>query len=162
MRAYYLANKTRLNEYSKAWRAANPDKRRANKARYYETHKVAVNDAAKQWALSNPDRVQANRKRQRAENPDYFTAAWHRRRAGGSISKQGVRDVKQMCDGVCSYCFKPARTIDHVVPVARGGRSDFDNLTLACSRCNSSKNSRTPLEWVFNLPRLGAKTDACR
>ena len=44
----------------------------------------------------------------------------------------------------CTYCGSPATrgndlTIDHVVPLSRGGTNRRDNLTVACRRCNSRK-----------------------
>jgi len=39
-------------------------------------------------------------------------------------------------------------TIDHDVPLSRGGTSDFSNLKLACSICNSRKGSRTGPEYL--------------
>lgn len=50
----------------------------------------------------------------------------------------------------CQYCFKeltPGKcTIDHVVPVSRGGRTVWHNVVTACQACNTSKgNSLTPL-----------------
>jgi hypothetical protein len=38
--------------------------------------------------------------------------------------------------------------MDHVWPVARGGRSVPSNLVPACISCNSRKNASTPLPWV--------------
>lgn len=38
--------------------------------------------------------------------------------------------------------------LDHVYPASRGGRSDADNLTVACRPCNRSKGARTPEEWL--------------
>lgn len=36
-------------------------------------------------------------------------------------------------------------TIDHVVPVSKGGTWDMENLVLACGPCNSAKG-KTPYE----------------
>ncbi|MFQ5342876.1 MAG: HNH endonuclease [Anaerolineae bacterium] len=33
--------------------------------------------------------------------------------------------------------------VDHVIPLRAGGSSDFDNLCLACYRCNEFKGART-------------------
>ena len=45
----------------------------------------------------------------------------------------------------CQYCGrKPPRedlTIDHVLPKSRGGRSEWENVVLACQRCNAKKGS---------------------
>lgn len=47
----------------------------------------------------------------------------------------------------CSYCPEPATSIDHIIPLVRGGSNHEGNLTPACGRCNSRKNSRTIMEW---------------
>lgn len=56
-----------------------------------------------------------------------------------------VRD--QYC---CQYCGRrPARddlSIDHVVPRSRGGHSTWNNVVLACTRCNAKKGDRLPNE----------------
>lgn len=44
----------------------------------------------------------------------------------------------------CAYCGEPAGSIDHIDPSSRGGTNEHDNLTGACSSCNSSKH-RKPL-----------------
>ena len=36
---------------------------------------------------------------------------------------------------------------DHVIPLARGGTNDADNIVLACRNCNRSKGSKTVAEW---------------
>ncbi len=55
--------------------------------------------------------------------------------------------------GLCHYCqkkFKPAElTMDHVVPVARGGRSNPGNVVAACKPCNQSKKLETPVEQLL-------------
>ena len=47
----------------------------------------------------------------------------------------------------CAYCDRPADTVDHVVPLVRGGTNYEGNLVPACRRCNSSKSGRMVIEW---------------
>ncbi len=51
----------------------------------------------------------------------------------------------------CHYCGarkKPADlTMDHIVPLARGGLSVKSNLVPACRTCNSRKKTMLPMEW---------------
>lgn len=47
----------------------------------------------------------------------------------------------------CAYCNQPATTIDHVIPLVRGGTSYEGNLTPACLRCNSAKGRKLISEW---------------
>ncbi len=51
----------------------------------------------------------------------------------------------------CYYCDAPIMreevTMDHVVPISRGGRSTAGNLVPACKNCNLLKRSYTAVEW---------------
>jgi 5-methylcytosine-specific restriction endonuclease McrA len=53
--------------------------------------------------------------------------------------------------GVCHYCqqgVKPAElTMDHLVPLARGGRSTRGNLVPACRDCNQKTKGLLLMEW---------------
>lgn len=56
----------------------------------------------------------------------------------------------------CTYCTARATTIDHVLPLARGGTNHEGNLVPACKPCNSSKHNKTLMEWKHNrkAPRV--------
>ena len=49
----------------------------------------------------------------------------------------------------CSYCGQYGGKLecDHVIPIARGGSNDLDNLTTSCHDCNRAKGCRTVEEW---------------
>jgi len=60
----------------------------------------------------------------------------------------------------CQYCGslpeKKELTLDHVMPRSRGGGDSWENLVLACARCNVKKSDRTPEEAnmrLLNKPR---------
>jgi hypothetical protein len=47
----------------------------------------------------------------------------------------------------CQYCGnKKQLTIDHVIPLSRGGKHTWNNVVIACSTCNSRKGNKTPEE----------------
>jgi hypothetical protein len=53
----------------------------------------------------------------------------------------------------CTYCgrtFPEVKRIecDHIIPLARGGSNDPDNLTAACSECNNAKRAKSLEEWM--------------
>ena len=56
----------------------------------------------------------------------------------------------------CAYCPAPADTIDHAVPLVRGGTNYEGNLVPACKSCNSSKSGYLIAEWRTGkrLPRM--------
>lgn len=49
-----------------------------------------------------------------------------------------------------------AATLDHVVPICRGGDNSDSNLKTACAGCNGMKGARTPEEFKRGLPKLTA------
>jgi 5-methylcytosine-specific restriction endonuclease McrA len=52
-------------------------------------------------------------------------------------------------DGMCAYgCGTPATSLDHIWPVAKGGKSMPGNLVPACGSCNSRKRDGKPYSWV--------------
>ncbi len=55
--------------------------------------------------------------------------------------------------GICHYCgkkFSPKElTMDHIVPVARGGKSNKGNCVPACKKCNTEKKLHTPADLAF-------------
>ena len=59
--------------------------------------------------------------------------------------------------GLCHYCgatFKAVElTMDHVVPVARGGMSTKGNVVPACRKCNQEKKLHTPADLAFKQIR---------
>ncbi|PHR30528.1 MAG: HNH endonuclease [Desulfotalea sp.] len=63
--------------------------------------------------------------------------------------------------GLCHYCKKKIAykniTMDHLLPLARGGRSNKDNLVPCCKKCNNLKKSMMPLEWQEFLEKQACK-----
>ncbi len=61
----------------------------------------------------------------------------------------------------CQYCGgQPSvedLTIDHVIPKAQGGKTAWDNVVVACFKCNHKKAARTPEEAgmkLLNEPKM--------
>lgn len=55
----------------------------------------------------------------------------------------------------CFYCgSKNNLTLDHIVPLSRGGRHSIGNLVSACNMCNATKNARFITEWNKETPQL--------
>ena len=48
----------------------------------------------------------------------------------------------------CVYCgATDLLSLDHIIPLSRGGSNTPENLATCCKPCNSSKGARTPEEW---------------
>lgn len=61
----------------------------------------------------------------------------------------------------CYYCDTKIHsgdlTMDHIVPIIRGGRSTKNNTVAACKECNNKKKYLLPIEWEEYLNRLNQK-----
>lgn len=69
--------------------------------------------------------------------------------------------LDKLNQGLCHYCGQKfgasELTMDHVVPVARGGTSSPGNIVPACKACNSSKKLTTPVEEL--LKKIKTESD---
>lgn len=64
------------------------------------------------------------------------------------ISTELRRLVSDRADGYCEYCKFPIKfalesmEVDHTFPVSLGGKTEGENLALACHGCNQNKQNR--------------------
>jgi len=83
-----------------------------------------------------------------------------RERARARELRQSGWWKRKLSTGICYYCRRRvgtvALTMDHIVPLARGGRSVRGNVVPACKDCNTRKQSLLPVEWQEYLTSLGS------
>ena len=72
-------------------------------------------------------------------------------RAKARVLRQSPWWKRKRAAGVCHYCGQrvPPQelTMDHLVPLIRGGRSTKGNLVPACKACNTAKRHSLAFEW---------------
>ena len=78
----------------------------------------------------------------------YFVKVPYRRRAALNRKAVFARD-----DHRCQYCGAAAESIDHVVPRAKGGQHEWENVVAACRPCNVRKRDRLLEETTMVLRR---------
>jgi 5-methylcytosine-specific restriction endonuclease McrA len=63
---------------------------------------------------------------------------------------------KKRSSGICHYCkltFPVGDlTMDHIIPLVRGGKSVKENLVPSCKKCNSEKKHKLPIEMISPSP----------
>ena len=68
-----------------------------------------------------------------------------------TIQKVYENNIKQYGTLTCYLCLKEIPfgkdTLEHRIPLSRGGSSEYDNLNIACLSCNSRKNNKTVGEY---------------
>ena len=125
--------------YDRQWRQSHPRKGAVYSARWRNKPHVRPKWIEKQrlngiaWRKQHHDLVIA---RQHARR--------NRLRSGGKYRPEHWQAMCAFFNYECLACHeqKPL-TVDHVIPVAHGGRNTLDNLQPLCLSCNSSKQDKT-------------------
>jgi 5-methylcytosine-specific restriction endonuclease McrA len=134
--------------------------------KYAQLHRAEAVARTRKWQMANAEKAKAAYKNYYDNTADYqkdrrakylqnnlerHASAQHKRRA--KLKQNGVFDIsikelKRLYSAHCFYCgSKGPITLDHIIPIARGGRHSIGNLIAACRSCNSSKNDRLIVEW---------------
>lgn len=181
---YRIKNPNYASEYSKLYREKFPEKvKQANERfrkqnpdygkSYHNQHRNAERLRSRLRYWQNPQREALRKKKFREENPEVLAErnrryrrnnpealrnksqrrrARLRQNAAFAISK---KELQKLYASKCFYCGDNSTTVDHVVPIVRGGSHSIGNLVPACNHCNFSKAGRTIMEWRLWKMRLG-------
>lgn len=145
-------------------------------SQYYHKNKAACNKRSVDWQKENPEKVKAIKQKTRKKNPDYegqrirskrwrdrhpdrtrFYTAQRRtrvRNADGSHTPADIALQLKSQRGKCWWCgckLNSGYHLDHIIPLDRGGSNWPNNIVIACSRCNQSRQNKLPHEWSDRL-----------
>lgn len=139
---------------------------RAKKAeqdkKYYEENKEKIQNRYRTWSRSNRDSLNEYHRNWYQENIEHARilnrAKGHRRRlnclrnGNNTLTSDQVREIIESSTQ-CYYCLKNCEelSLDHVVPISRGGQNCIENIVSCCKSCNSSKNDKLLHEWCIIL-----------
>lgn len=151
---YHEDNREQRNAARRDWLRRNPEKAREYKRRFHETHPGYAARKMKEWREKNPEKLAEQRARHpdyyrewRAKNPDKVIEWVHVRRARIANAPE-IRTVKRLeiaeRDGwKCHICGKRVTkknwSLDHLVPLSKGGSHTPENVALAHRICNSRR-----------------------
>jgi 5-methylcytosine-specific restriction endonuclease McrA len=81
-----------------------------------------------------------------------------RERSKARALRQSPWWKNRLGQGQCYYCQRRVHpqelTMDHIVPLVRGGYSKRGNVVPCCKECNNRKKHLLPVEWAAHLERL--------
>jgi len=150
-------------ERSRRWRENNPEKARATWKRWRaENSEKALESSRKSYAKNaDAERAkdaawrEANRElsRERAResywrDPEKQRNRRHFRRVTEREFLILPSELRRLYSQPCMACGSmDDQSLDHVVPLARGGQHTIGNLQTLCLPCNVKKGNRTMMEW---------------
>lgn len=130
-RIWFAANRERRCAASRVWTIANRERvAMMAHTRYIANPEKAI-AATRAWRIANPERRKANHRNERA------------RKAGatGVVTVEEFATLKDYC--LCCGRDDVLITVDHIVPISKGGLHHISNLQPLCKSCNSRKGTKT-------------------
>lgn len=105
-------------------------------------------------------KMAASLRKYRKANPHKVREWKHRRSNGkvlprlpyGTIPRLG--ELQRWKCAICRIGIKCAYHVDHIMPIAKGGKHEPRNLQLLCATCNVRKNSKDPIAYMQEVGRL--------
>lgn len=167
---YRAINREKLIAYGAEWRKNNPDKYKQANKNWLENNKERAKENNSNWAKRNKDKKnlsaaeykkrnqekvkQKNKRHYENNKPDYFLKSTARRfalKTGGILSKGIKQKLFEIQRGLCVCCNKPLGFdfhLDHIIPLALGGKNIDSNVQLLRSECNLKKSSKDPINYM--------------
>lgn len=141
-------------EVKKNWRQLNKDKMREAGRNWRKKNKAKAYELSKRWRENNKEKRRAIVQRWQERNPDAKRIRENIRRgrknraAGSFTPEQWIARLRYFGER-CYYCGSQGKmTMDHRIPISRGGSNWPSNLVPACLSCNCKKSSKTEFEYL--------------
>lgn len=157
-------NKEKVVNYRKDYREKNSDKLIQESAKWREDNKEAVKESSRKyrdknknkiaaafllWMNANKEKYIEAKKTWAKNNQDKILEYSRNRRAlvkgsAGKITNSEWLDVCNKYGNKCLCCGKADTklTLDHVIPLSKGGGNSIENVQPLCFSCNSKKGTK--------------------
>lgn len=142
-KVYVAEHKEQTVEYKRVWRLEHLDEIHAGQHEWYLTHKEEHCARMVRYAENHPEAGRLHTEKRRA-------LKYSNTPIDELLTEAQWRDILDQYHHRCAYCGSKLDklTIDHVVPLIKGGKHSASNVVPACLHCNSSKKDKTPEQWV--------------
>ena len=167
LQEYRKKNKDKVYATEMAWRLANPDRVKATRKRwkdknpafnleYYKKESEKIKLRAKIWYIANKDHAAAYKTEYYKIKPEVRANGKARRRVriGAENLPYGTIPAQfKAQNGLCACCGEPLVKyhVDHIMPLALGGRNIPENIQLLLPKCNLRKGTKHPDVWRASL-----------
>lgn len=140
IRSLYYKDKRKENpqyrvDYRKEWALENRERVSKTNQKWYEQNKERKKQKQKIWNLNNKDRLKVHSQNRKS------------RIGVQKISYEDIQRKLMLQKESCAVCktVLDSYEIDHVVPLALGGKHEASNIQILCPHCNRTKSKKDPL-----------------
>jgi 5-methylcytosine-specific restriction endonuclease McrA len=135
-REYREENRDKLRERGRLFHANHPERgiKRVFIWQNKEENKEKVRKAKNKWKKNHPEKVIEHDRNRRAKE----------KFGGGKITANEWLELLEQAGHKCMKCGSTEKlTLDHVIPLARGGKHHISNAQVLCMPCNGKKGTKT-------------------
>ena len=156
-----IANRAKLKDYLREWKKNNKEKIKEYAKNYKprkrelaktEPYKQKKREHYKKYYKANKERINklARLRYNRERNHLKVSKRWARTKSSnGSFSLEEWNEIKRLQEYLCLVCKRKEPeiklTIDHILPISKGGKHIKENIQGLCLSCNSSKGNKIDL-----------------
>ena len=155
-REWDIRNGERIAEYSKQYNLKNADRIKGWSKSYRLLNQDAMKEKRKLYLEENPEKAKESQRRYCLNNPDKLHTKSARRRAlfkNAFVENVSRIEVYRRDGGICGICGKvinldikaphaESLSLDHIIPLTKGGKHTYLNAQVAHYGCNSRKGNR--------------------
>ena len=142
-RSYRKENRERIRAYQREYRKKNKIKVDAWQSKYRATNREEIHARLAAWKANHIEKVR-----------DWGRTSFKKRRAlirkAKHVERVSLDIIYQRDYGLCSLCHTKVRredaSLDHIIPLSKGGDHTYQNCALAHMRCNSSKGNGNKIQ----------------
>lgn len=133
--------KETLAQWQRDYRKKNLELIRARDLAYYQAHRDRKLLSKSSWGKTEHGRIQQKAKNQARRS--------RKNEVVSALTSKDLKELIKLSKGKCFYCgMKKKLSLDHIVPISKGGSHTKDNVVMACISCNSSKGAKDPFHFA--------------
>ena len=165
---YREEHKEEIREKNKIWHENNKESKKESDRKYRENNKEKIQKDKKRQYVENKEKIKKRAKEYNKNNPHIKFNSHVKRRCleetqGKGITKEQWLEMMNFFEWKCAYSGivlgKNNRSVDHIMPLDKGGENEIWNLVPMLINYNSSKHTKDMEAWYieqefFDIDRL--------
>lgn len=130
-----------------------------DRAKRYKKNKIQHLAYMKNYRDTHKEKMSEIARNFRINNPNYSRITYHNRdkrikENGGKLSKDLSEKLYILQKGICPCCNEVLGKyfhLDHIMPIALGGKNEDWNIQLLHQKCNNKKYAKHPIDFMQSL-----------
>lgn len=155
---YYQKNKEKIKKYWYQWFLKNKDKHKIHHKKWYEKKKKTDPQYFIKKTQKYLKQMVKYTRNYRKKHREWYIATKLKRRFrelnGKGLTKEDILYKLKEQNNKCFYCktdISKNYTVDHKLPLCRGGLNEVENIVMSCIKCNARKGKKTSEEFLEYL-----------